>query len=219
MGIELLGAKVDSVGRLIYSDEPAARKIFFEAVYETPAGKEFLQYRNPASIARLAEILQEKFLDRGRDILVEDAAAVIRDLIATRDPALFPAEEPEAEVVDDRLRNQDGTFKSEFQDWSEKHGASECAERARVDREYAEWRRQQYSVQGLQDGLPLAGVAERPAMSDERASLSDFVSAYNAASAHNLRPRGGFVTLDPTHRYAAAEFTNLVTRSAKLGLI
>ena len=220
MSTELLGAKVDSVGRLIYSGEPGARKIFFEAVYETTTGKEFLRYRNPASIARLAEILQNKFLDKGRDILVDDAVAVIRDLLAVRDPAVIPpSPEPTAEVVDDRPRNPDGKFKSDFQVWSEEHSASDCASRTKVDKDYAAWRRQQYQVQGIQDGLPLAGLPERNAMQDERESLADFIAAYNASSSQNLRPKGGFVTLDPTHRYTAEEFTRLVTRSAKLGLI
>jgi hypothetical protein len=219
--MQVLGAKVDDIGRIIFSPEPDARKIFFEAVYETPVGQEFLKHRNPKSISRLAGVLEEKFLNRGRDILVEDAVAVIRDLLTTMDPAVIPPPfTPPPTAAETRERNPDGTFKSEFQVFSEQHSSFDCSERAKIEADYASWRHLQYRVDGLQQGeFTIAGLPERAAMADEREQYADFVNAYNAAPSQNIRPRGGHVVLDENHKYTAQEFQQLVTRAARLGLI
>jgi hypothetical protein len=222
MSVDLLGAKVDGVGRVIFDADPIARKIFFNLVYETTEGAEFLKQLSPTAIARLAESLEAKFILKNRNVLVEDAVRVIRDLLVTKDPALFPPQpEPATPATDDRPRNADGTFKSEYQTWSENHSSAECAERARQDSAgYGEWRRSQFQAQGLQPGtFTLAGLPERPAMDDERRDLADFVRAYNAAPAQSTRPRGGFVVLDEAHHYTAAEFEQLLSRASRVGLI
>ena len=225
MSTELLGAKVDAIGRVIFSPEPAARRILFEAVYETPVGKEFLQYRNLTSVARVAEILEAKFLEKGRDILVDDCVNVIRDLIATKDPALFPADEPEPESVDARERNADGRFKSEFQIFSETHSSANCANRAKVDAEYRTWRQSQYRAEGLQEGAyRLAGTPTTEGTLQHRSSVpndqvADFARVYKSVPSERLRARAGRITLDTEHSYTPQEYELLVGLASSAGLI
>ncbi len=220
MSTELLGVSVNDVGNPILPvNNPAGEKAFYKLFFQTEVGKKLLPLLTEAVNDRVLEITNAKQA-QGREITLDYLSQIIEDLLAIKDPSLFPADEPEPESVDTRERNADGRFKSEFQTFSETHSSADCANRAKVDAEYRTWRQSQYRAEGLQEGAyRLAGTPERSAMSDERASLSDFVAAYNRAPSQNLRPKGGFVILDVDHKYAAAEFTNLVTRSAKLGLI
>jgi len=75
MPVDLFGAKVDEAGRVIFSPEPTARKIFFELVFERPECAEFVQHRSTAAMMRLADVLEVKFLNKQLDISVDNAVA------------------------------------------------------------------------------------------------------------------------------------------------
>jgi hypothetical protein len=221
---ELIGAKVDEVGRIIFSPEPAARKTFFEAVYATPIGKEFLGYRTPESMARLAEILQQRFLDRGRDILVDDAVAAIRDLLMTRDPSVIPlVPEPAAVVEDTRRRHADGTFKSEHEIWASdpRRSMKEIRDRAQQDPQgFGAWYAEQRNTQTIQQGtLHIAGSPSRTANDADRRLLGDFVTLYRSVPTNQLKPRGGRIILDATHSYTPQQFEELVSEASRAGLL
>jgi hypothetical protein len=224
MSVDLLGAAVDTVGRVIFSPEPNARKIFFNLVFATPDGAEFVKLSSPAAMARLAEVLEAKFLSKNRNILVDDAAKVIRDLIATRDPALFPPEPEAEEVVDTRERDAAGRFKSEFQIFSETHSSADCANRAKVDSAYREWRQSQYRAEGLQEGAyrfagaPLVeGTVENPVRRFASSVVADFAKVYRSVPSQRLRARDGQIRLDETHVYSPEDFELLVSQAVADG--
>jgi hypothetical protein len=197
--------------------------MFFEAVYATPIGKEFLGYRTPESMARLAEILQQRFLDRGRDILVDDAVAAIRDLLMTRDPSVIPLL-PESPVVEDtRQRHADGTFKSEHEIWASDPQRSMTQIRLRAQQDpqgFGAWFVEQRVAQTIQPGsLTIAGSPSRTANDADRRQLGDFVTLYRSVPTNQLRPRGGRITLDATHSYTPQQFEELVSEASRAGLL
>ena len=221
MTTQLLGVAVnDSGAPILPVNNPNGEKAFYQLFFETEIGRKLRPLMTAAVNDRVLAITTAK-QEKGREITLEAFTQIIEDLFTSKDPALFPPMPEQAAVTrDERERNSDGTFKSEFQTFSEKQSAFECSERAKVDGEYAEWRRSQYQVQGLQPGtFTLAGLPERAAMSDEREQFAGFVEAYNNAPAQNTRPRGGYVTLDATHRYTAVEFERLLSRASRVGLV
>jgi hypothetical protein len=216
-----LGAAINDAGQIIFSPEPVKRKAFFDAVYADPIGAEFLKYRTPKSMARLTEILTNKFLDKGRDIMVDDAVSEIRNLLITHDPAVIPPPEPSAVVADTRARHADGTFKSEFETWASDPNRSMREIRSRAEREpaFREWFHSAITAQTIQDGsLRVAGAASRtPTMADHQL-LGEFARLYRITPSSQLKPQSGFIKLGDRH-YTPQEFETLISQAATAGLI
>ena len=123
---------------------------------------------------------------------------MIRDLIATRDPAIFRPEPDSAEeVVDTRERNANGQFKSEFQTWSETHSSAECTERARQDSAYRSWRQDQYAPRAFKMERFVSLACRNVRQCSTSANSLQISSGVQCGPAQNTRPRGGFVNVGP----------------------
>jgi hypothetical protein len=174
MSTELLGAKVNDAGELIFDAEPKARKAFFAEFYRTPEGREFLKYRTPESIDRVIEVI-ERLYAGDADITIDKFRRAVRMLIDVKDPAVIPTEELPTEDV--RPRDpQTGRFLSEYEVWAGDPTRSMDQIRSRANSDpngFGKWFRDQYRQQIQQEGAyKIAGAPERqPTQADEQVLL------------------------------------------------
>lgn len=229
MSTEIFGVITNDVGvPVLPVDNPAGEAAFYKMfLNETPAGKKLRPLLNDKINNRFLAIIGAKRATWRRDITLDDVSKIVEDLFITKDPVLFPtAPAPEFEAVDNRERNANGQFKSEFQIFSEQHSAFECNERAKVDATYRAWKRGQHGVEGLQEGAyrfagaPLPeGTWDNPQRRMPREIVADFAKVYKAVPAERLRARGGRVTLDENHSYTVQDYELLVSQAAAVGLL
>lgn len=222
MTIEVLGLKVDDLGRIILPiDNPKAREAFFKEFFQTPTGKKLASFGvTPETENRVSEILEKRFGDR--EVTLDQFSAVVEQLISVRDPAVVPPEEPEPGTVVDRPRDQQGRFLSEFETWAtDPHrGMKEIRDRAEREPAFREWFHSATVAQTLQDGgLRVAGTPKRAATDADRQLLGEFVRLYQITPSARLKPMSGVITLDQDHRYSIAEFQKLIEQASAVGLL
>jgi hypothetical protein len=137
-------------------------------------------------------------------------------------------EAPAAPVVDTTPRGRDGKpltgsqLKwSEFRKFSESATMSEINLRKRSDPEFANFVRKnmerEFAAEPVGDAVTPAGHVAQ-AQGNATAELTDFVRKYNREPVANLRPKGGFVSLDGV-LIAWADYQNLINRAAIAGLL
>jgi hypothetical protein len=221
MSVEFAGVVVNTVGAPILPvGNTAGRKAFFRMFFDTPTGQKLAPLVTSKLEAALSRKIEARF-SGDAELTLDQFVSFIDGLLLTRDPDIIPpAPAPVIEADDTRERNPDGRFKNAFQIYSETHSALECREEARRNPQYAEWRRGQMRVEGMQPGTyTLAGVQEKEPTSADLSELEGFAKAYHAAPSFNLHPRGGYITLSAQHRYRPEDFEKLVSRATKVGLI
>ena len=223
----LLGARVNSSGQIIFSEAPKERDAFLAAFRDEPAGQELETHIETKEdrvriYTRIGEILEMMDKQAGTDVEVTlpTFCSIVRLLIDTRDPAIFPPEV--AAAPDTRPRNTDGTFKSEFHVFADTHSMNEIRARANSDRAFGDWFRGQVQAQIITPGVfKIAGAPpERSTTLADRTTLGSFARAYSATSIDAIRrPIGGYITLVDGSRFTVAEFNQLVTECGRVGLI
>src|SRR5580704_921522 len=119
MPVELAGVRVNDLGQpILPADDPAARKQFFKLFLDTPTGRKFAPYATAQAITRIEEVIKRTLGDN-QEITVEQLGSIVERLLAVRDPAVIPPEpEPVVVIIDDRPRDAQGRFLSEFEVWS-----------------------------------------------------------------------------------------------------
>lgn len=223
MATEILGLKVNEVGEVILpTDNPEGRKAFFAEFFKTPIGKRLALFGVTSETeARVSDILGKRFGDR--EVTLNQFGALVEQLIAVRDPAVVPPEEPEsASVVDNRPRDPQGRFLSEFEIWASDPSRSMKEVRARADREpaFRDWFHSATVAQTIQDnGLRIAGAPKRAATDADRHLLGEFARLYRLTPSAKLKPLSGVITLDETHRYSVQEFQRLIDQASSVGLL
>jgi hypothetical protein len=227
MPTEFLKLKVNDFGQVILpASDPEGRKAFFVEFFQTPIGKRFASFEVTYETEnRISEIMEKRFGDH--EVTLDQFCAMVEQLIAVRDPAVVPPEEPEpVAVAADRPRDGQGRFLSEFEIWASDPSRSMKAIRSRAQEDpdgFGAWFRYQTVAQTLQPGsLVIAGAPTRPATQADisvGSLLNDFLKAYHAASADRLKPRGGRITLDATHSYLPADFERLLSQASQAGLL
>ncbi len=222
MTIEVLGLKVDDLGRIILPiDNPKAREAFFKEFFQTPTGKKLASFGvTPETENRVSEILEKRFGDR--EVTLDELSAVVEQLISVRDPAVVPPE-PEPVIVEtNRPRDPQGRFLSEFETWATdpQRSMKEIRARAESQPDFRAWFHSATVSQTLQDGgLRVAGTPKRAATDADRNLLGEFVRLYQITPSARLKPMGGVITLDQAHRYSIAEFQKLIEQASAVGLL
>jgi hypothetical protein len=199
------------------------RKAFFREVLKTKAGQRLAEIGiTDGAERRIAEV-GERWYGANAEITLDKLAAIVTALLDAHDPALVPLPEVEvAPAVDNRPRNTDGTFKSEFQQFADSHSVADARSRANVDRAFGDWWRAQYAAQNVTEGVfKIVGAPpERSATQADRSLLETFALAYSRTSMDQIRkPIGGVVTLSDGSRHTVTELRAKVEAAAKVGLI
>jgi hypothetical protein len=222
MSSTIAGFVLNDVGVPILAGDPASRKAFFRLFFDTEIRKKFVPYVTPQAQGRLEQVLAKRFGD-DPEITIAQLSNVVEQLLAIRDPSVVPPElEPAETVVDDRARDSQGQFLSEFDVWANDPHRSMKEIRTRADREpdFGAWFRAMAVSQTFQDGgLRIAGAPTRTATEADFQVLGEFVKLYQSVPSDQLKPRGGRITLDAGHSYTAQQFEELVSRASEVGLL
>jgi hypothetical protein len=127
---------------------------------------------------------------------------------------------PEFQEVDDRPRNEDGTFKSEFQEFFEANTASAIRARAAHDLEFGKWFRATLAGGMTQAADGVEQQLQQPSNVAEQAhpALRKFARQYTETPSSKLKPIAGYVTVLDGTRFTVVKFNELVSlaSSAKL---
>lgn len=199
------------------------RAAFFREFFNTAVGKRLAQTGVTADAERRIAEVGQKWYGRDPEITLDRLSAVVTALLDARDPALVPLTvEAPAPAADDRPRDAQGRFLSEFEVYARTASVADMRKRAAIDAAFGTWFRQQYVDQTVTEGAyKIAGAApERSATQADRLQLEAFVRSYAATSMDKIRrPIAGYVTLSDGTRYTTAEIRAKVEEAAKVGLI
>jgi hypothetical protein len=221
MSTELLGIVVNDSGMPILPvGNPAGKKAFFRMFFDTEIGQKLLPHMSAQVEARLAEVIGKRFGD-ATELTLDQFSGVVEQLLRVRDTSIFPIEEP-APVAEERPRDANGRFISEFEIWASDPNRSmkEIRDRASRDAEFREWFQTVSVGQTYQDGgLRIAGTPTRPATDYDREKLGEFARLWKLTPAAKLKPLDGIVTLDSEHRYSVGELNKFIHQAASVGLI
>jgi hypothetical protein len=117
---------------------------------------------------------------------------VVQSLLDVKDPGVVPPKPgPSALVVDNRPRDAQGRFPSEYEVWAGDANRSMKEIRARADREPAFRERFQATAvaQALQDGgLRIAGAPTRTATAADHQLLGEFVRLFKTTPSSQFKP-------------------------------
>jgi hypothetical protein len=223
MPTEFLKLKVNDLGQVILpANDPEGRREFFKEFFHTQVGKRLASFGvNEETEHRISEIVAKRFGDR--EVTLDQLGAVVEQLILVHDPSIVPPEDPEpVAVADDRPRDAQGRFLSEFEIWASDANRSMREIRTRAEREpdFREWFHTATVAQTIQDGgLRVLGEPRRAPTDADRRLLAEFVRIYRITPSAQLKPLSGVVTLDQTHRYSVQEFQQLIERASSEGLL
>jgi hypothetical protein len=222
MSTELLGVVVNDVGvPILPADNLEGKKAFFRLFFDTETGKKLLPHMSTQVEARLAEIIEKRF-DDATELTLDQFSGVVEQLLRVRDRAIFPVDEPTEVVQDQRPRDAQGRFLSEFEVWAgdPNRSMNEIRSRAAREPEFREWFQGVSVAQTVQEGsMKIAGLPTRQPTDADRQTLGEFARLWKLTPATRLKPVDGVVTLNAEHRYSVDEFNKLVNRSAAAGLI
>jgi hypothetical protein len=218
---ELLGVVVNDIGvPILPVNNLEGKRAFFLLFFDTETGKNLLPYMSPAVEQRIGEVIAKRF-DDNAEITLDEFSGIVEQLLRVRDTSIFPIEEP-APVAEERPRDANGRFISEFEIWASDPNRSmkEIRDRASRDAEFREWFQGVSVAQTIQEGsMKIAGLPTRQPTYSDRQTLGEFSRLWKSTPASRLKPLDGVVTMNAEHRYSVTEFNNLVTRCSNAGLI
>jgi len=113
-----------------------------------------------------------------------------------------------------------GNQQREYAEFTNKNSSQACNARARIDADYAKFLHNS-NVQNMAQeiGGAVTPVGDKPEVISANSDLREFARRYNAAPAHTLKPRAGYVYMEGVDPIAFAKFQDLVARAAAARLI